>query len=241
MEISLENRTVRHNLRDYLSEFESTRTYIENDLQRRKFSSELDLQLGFQIKKIEETLRTKALQIKPDSFFDEWGPLLHDGAQTWIGLDFQILQSSYHDLYQIFDFIKPRANEKFIDLGAGYGRIGIFLQYFFPQTHFLGYELVRERVNEANRIYSLFNMQNKKLIQEDLSKLTKLPDGDFYFIYDFGSDEHLKKILELFKSASGKTLIVKGQICRRIIENDPYFSEGFKLKKCQDIYLYHLI
>lgn len=214
------------------------KTHQTHDLLKRKFSSEFDLLLGFRIKKIEETLRTHALQIKSDSFFDEWGPLLHDGAQTWVGLDFQILQSTYHDLYQIFEHIKPRKNETIIDLGAGYGRLGLFLHHFYPETHFLGLELVSERVDEAKRIYHDYQLKNKEMIVSDLSHLTDLPEGDFYFIYDFGSDEHIKKILNLFKSTPGKTLIVKGQICRKLIERDPYFSEGFKIKKCDDVYVY---
>jgi len=214
------------------------KTHQTHDLLKRKFSSEFDLLLGFKIKKIEETLRTHALQIKSDSFFDEWGPLLHDGAQTWVGLDFQILQSTYHDLYQIFEHIKPRKNEMVIDLGAGYGRLGLFLHHFYPETLFLGLELVQERVDEAKRVYADYQLKNKEMKVSDLSLLTELPEGDFYFIYDFGSDEHIRKILNLFKATPGKTLIVKGQICRRLIEKDPYFSAGFKIKKCEDVYVY---
>ena len=87
---------------------EEARSYCENALEKRKFSSEFDLALGFKIKKIEETMRQSALEIDPNSYFDKWGPLLHFGAQTWVGLDFQILQCSYHDLFQIFTAIKMR-------------------------------------------------------------------------------------------------------------------------------------
>lgn len=217
---------------------EEAKNFSDHALEKRKFSSEFDLALGFKIKKIEETLRAKALAIDPDSYFDKWGPLLHQGAQTWVGLDFQILQCSYHDLYQIFITLKMKPHQKIVDLGAGYGRIGIFLHHFLPEASFLGIELVKERVDEANRIYDLYGLSNKTMEEGDLSLLRELPSGDFYFIYDFGSEEHLLKILELFKKEPGKTLIVKGQILRRLIEKDPFFNEGLRIKKCEDVLVY---
>lgn len=234
-QLSRQNHKLNSSLFDIL---EDARIYSDHALEKRKFSSEFDLALGFKIKKIEESLRAKALSIDPDSFFDKWGPLLHDGAQTWIGLDFQILQCSYHDLYQIFIALKMKPQQKIVDLGAGYGRIGIFLHHFLPSAHFLGIELVKERVEEANRIYAQNGLKNKLMIEGDLSKLTELPSGDFYFIYDFGSEEHLLKIITLFKNEPGKTLIVKGQILRRLLEKDPFFEEGLRIKKCEDVYIY---
>jgi len=213
---------------------------IDHDLTKRKISSEIDLHLGFHIKKIEETLRTKALQIDPETYFDEWGPLLHDGAQTWVGLDFQILQCTYHDLKILFNTIKPKPGNKIVDLGAGYGRMGIFLHWYYPLTAFLGIELVKERVDEANRIYKELNLQNKKMEVGDLSKIDELPDGDFYFIYDFGSEEHILKILNLLKNEKGKILIVKGRICYNLMQKDPHWGEGFKIKKLDDVHLFYL-
>ncbi len=212
----------------------------DHDLSKRRISSQIDLDLGFEIKKIEEILKVKALQIAPETHFDQWGPLLHDGAQTWVGLDFQILQSSYHDLKVMFDVIKPKPFQKIIDLGAGYGRIGIFLHQFYPLTHFLGIELVEERVKEANRIYDSLYTTNKEMIVGDLGQLTELPAGDIYFIYDFGSEEHIKKILELLKTTSGGILVVKGRICHNLMMKDEYFGEGFKVKKLEDVHLYYL-
>jgi precorrin-6B methylase 2 len=185
-------------------------------------------------------MRTRALQIKPGTLFDEWGPILHNGAQTWVGLDFQILQCTYHDLKILFKTIKPGPNDKIVDLGAGYGRMGIFLHWYYPNTNFLGLELVKERVIEANRIYKSLNCNKKLMIESDLSKLKELPEGDVYFIYDFGSEEHIKKILELLLLESSKILIVKGRICHNLIKKDPRFSEGFKIKNLDDVFLFYL-
>jgi precorrin-6B methylase 2 len=213
----------------------------DHDLTKRQTSSEIDLKLGFNIKKIEEMLRTKALTIDPETLIDEWGPILHNGAQTWVGLDFQILQCSYQDLRSIFQLLKPRPNDKVIDLGAGYGRIGIFLHWYYPLTSFLGIELVRERVQEAMRIYNNLDMNpNKVMIEGDLNELVTIPQGDIYFLYDFGSEEHIKKILKLLKHVNGSILIVKGRICHNIMTKDPNWGPGIKMKKIEDIHIYYL-
>jgi tRNA A58 N-methylase Trm61 len=213
---------------------------IENDLKKRHVSSEIDLALGFNIKKIEEKLRTEALNIKLGTLFDEWGPILHNGAQTWVGLDFQILQCSYHDLKTLFETIKLKPHQTVVDLGAGYGRIGIFMHWFYRHSPFIGIELVKERVDEANRIYKKLGTQNKTMLVDDLSTIEELPEGEIYFIYDFGSEAHLKRILNMLKEKTGKILIVKGRICHNLIVRDPTWEEGFKLKKFEDIYLYYL-
>ncbi|MFA6237975.1 MAG: class I SAM-dependent methyltransferase [Bacteriovorax sp.] len=211
---------------------------IDHDLTKRHISSKIDLDLGFKIKQIEEILKVKALQIAPETNFDQWGPILHSGAQTWIGLDFQILQTSYHDLKALFELIKPRPLERIIDLGAGYGRLGIFLHRYYPIAQFLGIELVEERVKEANRVFRTLNAFNKEMIALDLSAISELPEGDIYFIYDFGSVEHIKKILELLKHTPKRMLVVKGKIARNVMLKDEYYGEGIKVKKLEDIYLY---
>lgn len=210
----------------------------DHDLTKRHISSQIDLDLGFKIKHIEEILKSRARILAPETHFDQWGPLLHQGAQTWIGLDFQILQTSYHDIKALFDVIKPRPYERIIDLGAGYGRLGIYLHHFYPQTQFLGIELVNERVKEGSRILANLKSLNKKMEAMDLSTLESLPEGDIFFIYDFGSNEHIKMILEKLKATPKRLLIVKGRIARQMMLKDDFYSEGLKVKKLEDVYLY---
>ncbi len=219
--------------------FRSIQQPVDHDLTKRHVSSQIDLALGFKIKHIEEILQTKARELVPEKHFDQWGPTLHDGAQTWIGLDFQILQTTYHDLKTLFDFIKPKAGERIIDLGAGYGRLGIYLHHFYPRTEFLGIELVQERVNEGNRLFSQLGSQNKKMQSIDLSKLDELPEADIFFIYDFGSIDHIKHILSMLKNTPKRMLVVKGKIARQIMLKDNDYGEGIKIKKLEDIYLYN--
>lgn len=225
--------------RSYISEvFHPLLIPVDHDITKRHISSQIDLDLGFNIKTIEEKLQARAKSLMPESHFDQWGPVLHGGAQTWIGLDFQILQTSYHDLKTLFEVIKPHPGERIVDLGAGYGRLGVFLHHFYPKTEFLGLELVEERVQEGNRMLKKLNALNKELETCDLSKLRELPDGDIYFIYDFGSVEHIKRILVILKNTPKRLLVVKGRIARQMMVKDEIYGEGIKIKKLEDVYLY---
>lgn len=219
--------------------FRQLQSPVDHDLTKRHISSQIDLVLGFNIKQIEEKLQARARMLVPESHFDQWGPTLHGGAQTWIGLDFQILQTTYHDLKTLFEVIRPGPNERIIDLGAGYGRLGIFLHHFYSKTEFLGIELVEERVNEGNRILKGLHSVNKKLISLDLSDLDELPEGDIYFIYDFGSVDHIKKILDKLKETPKRMLVVKGRIARQMMLKDEDYGEGTKIKKLEDVYIFH--
>lgn len=212
--------------------------FVDHSITKRHISSQIDLELGFNIKQTEEILQSKAKNLLPESQFDQWGPVLHGGAQTWVGLDFQILQTSYHDLKVMFEIIRPKAGERVVDLGAGYGRIGIFLHHFYPHSEFLGVEIVKERVDEGNRLLRTLGCHNKKLAAIDLDKMGELPEGDIFFIYDFGSVTHIKKVLEMLKHTPRRLLIVRGQIARQIMLKDEEYGEGLKVKKLEDVYIY---
>lgn len=218
--------------------FQPLHLIVDHDLTKRRISSQIDLDLGFKIKHIEEILQTKAKMLAPEKQFDQWGPILHGGAQTWVGLDFQILQTTYHDLKTVFEIIKPAPSEKIVDLGAGYGRVGVLLHHFYPRTEFLGIEMVEERVSEGNRILKNLSSFNKKILALDLNELSELPEGDIFFIYDFGSVDHIKKILEMLKKTPKRLLVVKGRIARDIMLKDDYYGEGVKAKKLDDIFIY---
>ena len=46
----------------------------------------------------------------------------------------------------------PELPRHVVDLGAGYGRMDFVLKSLDPRIEFTGYELVKERVQEGNKI-----------------------------------------------------------------------------------------
>jgi len=196
-------------------------------------SYHLDHLFGFQVEQIESELLRKAKILLPDGNHKNWGHSLHDGQQTWVGLDLQTLQTPYHELQALCHFIKPSKGSLVVDLGAGYGRLGLVLNLLFPQVKFVGFELVPERVHEGVRIYSLLNCQRAQLLQQDLSEdHFVIPLADYYFIYDYGNLSEIKKTLNQLEEIVSKKnfqVIARGKGVRSLIQHEyPWLSQVFE-------------
>lgn len=194
-----------------------------NDVIRRQHALMVDKILGFRVKYIEEMLVADARGFDPDGSHESWGPTMHNGVQTWVGLELQTLQTPYSELYRILQLLKLRPYQHIVDLGAAYGRMGIVTGGLLIKNSFTGYEFVKARVDEGNRIYQDLKMTRSKLIEADLSaKAFELPEADIYFIYDYGQVEHIDRTLNQIRAVSEKRpvkVVVRGKFTRRIISD----------------------
>lgn len=179
----------------------------------------LDKILGFKIPKIEQKLLKKY-----QSYFhgDESGRKKRfEGSQTWIGLHPQVLQTPYSEILSFCEILKEFNPKTIVDIGAAYGRIGIVMTTYFPEAKFIGYELIPQRLEEANRMFEVLELHNCCMIEEDLSKESFTPPAaDVYFIYDFSDPLDIRKILTQVKEATaGKQafIIAKGEFIQPII------------------------
>lgn len=160
-------------------------------------SREIDLILGFDIRTIERQLLESALQISPDADISGLGRALHDGNQTWIGLDERTLCTSYKELFKMFDLIGLSAEDTVVDLGAAYGRMGLVMNAIEPSARYEGYEYVPERVVEGNRVFEQHGCSNAQLLVQDLfSEDFQMPSADIYFLYEYGRIDHIKHTLD---------------------------------------------
>ena len=120
--------------------------------------------------------------------------------QFWFGLDLQSLQTPYSEIVEMVQHLNPQPGQLWVDLGAGYGRIGIVLGFLCPLVQFLGFEIVRERVNESNRVFQEWKLNLAKMKQDDIStEFFSIGFADLYFIYDFGSKKDVYQVLEKLK------------------------------------------
>lgn len=177
----------------------------------------LDRYLGFGIESIEKALVNEAKSLAPDSHIEGWSEALH-GAQTWVGLSPSQLQTPYFELIEILDKLSPD-QKTIIDLGAAYGRLGVLIGLFYPQLKFLGIELVKERVNEAQRIFSHYNFANAQMLVSDTTE--KVPKGDVYFVYDFGSHHEILELINIFSEKADRgekfQIIARGSAINSLI------------------------
>lgn len=143
-------------------------------------------------------------------------------SQKWFGLDPQVLQTPYQEICEFFELLKHRKIDKVIDLGAGYGRVAIVMQSFFPQAKFAGYEIVNERVNEGNRIFAKLGIESDcQMFHEDITAWDSLPSADLFFIYDFSEFEDVRKILTFISESMYKKkffVVARGDGIRSMIQ-----------------------
>lgn len=214
-----------------------------NTVLKLEHSKLIDLILDFRVSFVEEMLIYEASGFDPDGNHETWGPKIHSGVQTWIGLDKETLQTPYCDILRILQILKLRPYQDVIDLGAAFGRMGVVMGGLYPKNSFTGFEYVKERVAEGSRIYQKYGFRNAKLLQADLGdNQFVLPLADVYFIYDFGQVEHIQKTLREIETLSMRRpirVVVRGKWTKEIIEKEflsfELIQEG-KLEKPYQIY-----
>jgi hypothetical protein len=159
-----------------------------------------------------------------------------------VGLDPQTLNTPYRELSDICTFLNPSDGQLMIDLGAGYGRLGLVLHHQFPLVHFRGFELVIDRVAEGNRVFAHQECKNAVLLMQDMTAGDfQIPVADYYFIYDFGKTAHIRKILCQLEALADKhhfKVIARGKGSRSIIDlehpwlsgiNDVHRAENYSI------------
>lgn len=194
-----------------------------NDVIRRQHSKMVDKILGFRQKYIEEMLVAEARGFDPDGSHETWGPSMHEGVQTWVGLDLQTLQTPYSECLRILQLLKVKPYQHIIDLGAAYGRMGVVIGGLYIKNSFTGYEYVKARVDEGNRVYKELGFVRSQLLEQDLfDRDFELPEADIYFIYDYGQVEHINHTLMQIREICQKRpvkVVVRGKFTKRIISD----------------------
>jgi hypothetical protein len=192
-------------------------------------------------------LVAEARGFDPEGSHESWGPALHKGVQTWVGLELQTLQTPYSEIYRILQILKLKPYQHVVDLGAAYGRMGVVIGGLFLKNTFSGYEYVRARVDEGNRIYKELGMNRCQLYEQDLADPHfELPEADVYFIYDYGQVEHIDHTLNQIKEVALKRpckVVVRGKFTKQIMaDRHPWLEviyEG-KLEELFSIYVANL-
>jgi hypothetical protein len=218
-----------HELREIISQPHFFQPPKLNQTISVKHSSLVDKILDFRCEFHEQMLVEDAFEKDPLGNHETWGPQLSGGVQSWIGLGVETLQTPYGEILKILNLLKLRPYQTVIDLGAAYGRMGVVIGSLFMKSSFVGYEFVKARVDEGNRIFKKFNFNRSLLVQEDLGDAQfQLPEADIYFIYDFGQVEHIEKMLSQIRLVSRKRpikLAVKGKYSNLMISEKHHWVE----------------
>lgn len=187
----------------------------------RVHSKKLDKILGYRIPKIEQKLLKQYRAY--DTLADESNrKQQYQGTQTWIGLHPQVLQTPYHHIKQFLSILKKYNPRVVVDLGAAYGRMPLVMNAVLGPSEFIGFEILPERLDEANRIHQKLNLLNCSMRQQDiLAQDFDLPDADIYFIYDFSNPMDIRKILLKLKEKLHRDkffIVATGEGVRSLIQ-----------------------
>jgi len=148
---------------------------------RDNMSLLLDRVYGLDIERVEKTV--------PEEMFDgvERGMKSEAGNADWSlrRLSPNSQNTTYSDMEAFFGEAKLQPGQTVVDLGAGYGRMGMYLGAQHPEVKFLGYEINPVRVAAGKKIYGILGFKNAQLLEQDLSaKDFELPVADIYYMYD---------------------------------------------------------
>ena len=115
------------------------------------------------------------------------------------------VQSGYSTILLALNHIDSKHGAKIIDLGSGYGRVGLVCSLLRPDIEFVGYEYVTHRVDVGNISKSFLGLEKSLDFKtQDLSlESFRIPNADVYYMYDpFTKETYeyvLKQIVELSK------------------------------------------
>lgn len=188
----------------------------------RERSHDIDREIGLKISKIEQKLLKKYRAY--DRPVDSNDRKQHyQGTQTWVGLHPQVLQTPYSEIKEFLTHLVPHGPKCLVDLGAGYGRLGLVMSAFLPTSQFIGYEVMEERLHEARRIFELYDLENCEMRNENiLDDKFILPKACVYFIYDFSDPLDLRVLLRQLNDKLSKDrffLVARGEGVRSLIQN----------------------
>lgn len=138
------------------------------------------------------------------------------------------VQSSYATTLLALRYLNLAKGSRFIDLGSGYGRIGLVIGLMRPDIQFTGYEFVKERVDISNKVSAYFDLgQHVHFMSQDLSLANfKIPFAETYYIFDSFTDTSYAIITnQLQEMALHKriTVVTKGNA--KLWFKNKYWSE----------------
>lgn len=176
----------------------------------QKHSECVDQWLGFQIHEIESELRTSSIA------------RIH---QTWSELSAQSFQTPYCEIRSLLSELNPSKSDVIADLGSAYGRMGFVIGRHYPEVTFIGYEIAKPRVLEAQRRLKEWHYSNVQIQEQNLTTLDfYLNQADCFFIYDYGWNPAIQKTLSDLKILAQKkpiTVVARGRATKHFI-----FSEN---------------
>jgi hypothetical protein len=96
------------------------------------------------------------------------------------------VQTSYFTILKVLEHLQLSQNSHLVDLGSGFGRVGLAAGLWREDLQFSGYEFVDHRVAASNASAERAGLGSRiRFLQQDLSDSAfQIPAADAYYLYD---------------------------------------------------------
>ncbi len=141
------------------------------------------------------------------------------------------VQTDYGIFVSLFSQLRLGPGSKFVDIGSSYGRSGLVIGELLPKTQYVGYEIVRERAEFAEKTARANGFDNVRFRTEDVSHPQfKLEPADYYFLFDSLNAETmavtLDRLVEIGKTKPDLMILMRGRLASyEVIAFDSRFVE----------------
>ncbi len=102
----------------------------------------------------------------------------------------------FYDFHAILQDTGIKPGETIVDIGPGFGKMGIVIALMYPGVKFIGYEIVPERIAEFNRVVKNLGLGNDVvMIEQDLgANGFQLVLADYYYSWNPVNEETGRKL-----------------------------------------------
>jgi hypothetical protein len=132
------------------------------------------------------------------------GERLYEGAGVGV-------QSGYSTVLTALNHLQLSGSSRFVDLGSGYGRVGLIVGLLRPDIDFVGYEYVPHRVQISSKTAERLHLHDHvKFHVQDLSlEEFAIPEAEVYYLYDPFSEETYAHVLnQLIQISRHKAIVI---------------------------------
>ena len=142
------------------------------------------------------------------------------------------VQSSYATVLLALELAKSQEGAKWIDLGSGFGRVGLVIGLLRPDIQFVGYEFVSHRVTASEIAAARAGVSGSVSFKtQDLSeKAFAIPVADVYYMWDPFTRETYIHVLEQIRGYGrdrAVTILARGAAANwvnDVMKDEPHWA-----------------
>ena len=138
-----------------------------------------------------------------------------EGELIWKDVNSDALGTPLSYMHSLFQVLALQPGQTVVDIGSGFGNVGHYIGFQQKECQFIGYEIVNERLMEAQRIKEIFQLHNCHYLNHNVGQdFFQLDSADIYFIYDCLTEKTRENIFRrlnrLRRDKPFKLVVVKG-------------------------------